>query len=202
MRNSGRIKGIAMTAKYVATYEQMDKLARRQADLFRRVSEGTLPAHNVLADLQRIIEGGSTMVDCDAAPFIPEGWEVRPADQLPGRVQGQVDATKLGLYLPEEQQSDGLIGHELRKKLEGKPVLPANVLDYLYENEHLIPEEWKDTTVYFWGTVYRDRGGIPWVCYLYWDGGGCRLCRGEWCWNCNCLSGGWLSGDPAAVLAS
>jgi hypothetical protein len=185
-----------MTTKHVVTDEQLGQLARRQADLFRRVREGTLSVQGVMSDLQRIIEGGSTMVDCDAVPFIPLGLEIRPEDQLPGHVHGQVDATKLGLYLSEEQKNGSAIqGHDLRKELEGKPVLPANVLDHLLKHPRLIPEEWKSKDVFFWGTVYRSRRGHLCVRYLYRSG---AVCYQGYDW----LHNDWCDHNPAVVLAS
>lgn len=48
--------------KQVVTDEQLGKLSRKQNDLFRRVREGTLPVADVLAALQRIIEGQTQTV--------------------------------------------------------------------------------------------------------------------------------------------
>jgi hypothetical protein len=36
----------------------------------------------------------------------------------------------------------------------GRRFLNASVLDYLMKNQELIPEEWKDKKVFFWGTLY------------------------------------------------
>jgi hypothetical protein len=188
-----------MATKHVVTGDQYRDVDRRMGEIKRQLNQkggSPLDPSGVLAMLQHIIEGGSTMVDCDATPFIPERWEIRPEDQLPGRVQGQVDATKLGLYLPVKQKDYDLIaGHKLRRKLEGKPVLPANVLDYLYENQHLIPEEWKGKTVFFWGTVYRDWYGLLCVRGIWWNPAGCywRACR---------LGSDWWGSPPAAISAS
>lgn len=48
--------------KQVVTDEQLGKLSRKQNDLFRRVREGTLSVAEVLAALQRIIEGQTQTV--------------------------------------------------------------------------------------------------------------------------------------------
>lgn len=136
-------------------------------------------------------------IDLDAAPYVPDGWKVKEH-----RKGGQFkwDPTKVKLHLSKNQQGGRTIeGHKLRKELAKEQVFNANLLDYLLkpENQHLIPEEWKQGNtqpIFFWGTIYRAS-----------DGGLCVrcLCRefGEWCWNA-----GWLSGlsdgdDPAAVLA-
>ena len=93
------------------------------------------------------------VIDCDAAPFIPEGWSIREADQLKNRVRGTFiwDPAKVRLYLSQGLEGGRIIeGNELRKELKSERVLNANVLDYLLEPEHrhLIPAEWKKSS--FW----------------------------------------------------
>ncbi len=140
------------------------------------------------------------LIDCSLPVFLPEGWSVLPdSEQLPNRVLGQVkfEPSKVKLHLDEGQKNGKRIqGHELRKKLVNEPVYTAHVLDYLLkpENQHLIPEEWKKKTVFFWGTIYRDSHGDLYVRYLDWIGG-----RWSWCYV-------WLGLDchdyvPAAVSA-
>jgi hypothetical protein len=81
------------------------------------------------------------------------------------------------------------------------PVMNANVLDFLLANPDLIPEEWKKDEhgntryIFFWGTVYRDRGGDLYVRYLCWGGD-------RWGWGSRWLGSGWDGDSPAAVLAS
>lgn len=144
------------------------------------------------------------IIDCDSAPYIPDGWKVKEGDQLPGRVRGQVvwDPAKINLYLSENQQNGKYIeGDKLQKELAKEPVLPANILDYLLKNPHLIPEEWKKDAngntryIFFWGTVYRDSGGNLYVRCLYFS-------DGRWYWDCLWLGLDWYDFDPAAVLAS
>lgn len=76
------------------------------------------------------------------------------------------DPLKVELYLDEHQCNNQKViaGHELYKKLENKSILNANVLDYLLENQHLIPKDWKKgkdkqpLQIFFWGTIYCPRG--------------------------------------------
>ena len=134
------------------------------------------------------------LINCDAKPSIPNGWSIVPdKEQLPNRVQGsfQWNPAQVKLYLSDQQRN----GHELKKKLADKEVLPANVLDYLLANKHLIPEEWKGESVFFWGTVYRDAYGSPSVRYLYWYGG-------RWDWSFSWLGRDWDGSYPAALRAS
>ncbi|WKZ26279.1 MAG: hypothetical protein QY304_02705 [Candidatus Paceibacterota bacterium] len=164
--------------------------------------------------VQRFLAGTVEVVIKDhiilgnADPFVPSGWEVekhqksgdlkltRDGDDL------YLDGKKIEFFLSPNQQCDKVIkGDKLRKELEGKPVLNANVLDYLLAHPDLIPDSWKvddqGRTRYllFWGTVYRSPGGRLCVRFLSWDGGG-------WDWDGYWLDDGCLSDLPAALLAS
>ena len=176
------------------------KLAFRRADYsnddIKRLCEG-----NVLADVRRVLLGHASItvvehaIDCDAQPFTPDGWSVEK-HQKGGTFTWDKEAQKDALYLSKGQQGSKYIeGNKLRKEMAGKPVLNANVLDYLLANPHLIPEEWKGKYVFFWGTVYRDRDGGLCVRYLYWGGG-------RWDWGGGWLDRGWGGNDPAALRAS
>ena len=148
--------------------------------------------------------GPRRLIDCDAAPFIPEGWTIKPEDQLTGAVGGQLefDPAKVLLYLDEDQK-DGkaIIGNELKGKLVDKALLKANVLDHLLANANLIPEAWKideqgrTRYIFFWGTVYRGPDGDRCVRCLCWG-------DGKWVWDCNWLDAEFVDQDPAAILAS
>ena len=133
------------------------------------------------------------IIDCDADPFLPNGWTV-----VEHQVGGQLefDPSKFELYLSKAQQGSNWIeGDKLRKELEGKPVLNDNVLDYLLEHQHLIPDEWKGKYTFFWGTIYRCRRDRLRVRYLCWHGL-------RWSWRYRWLGYNWYDGYPAAVLAS
>ena len=152
-----------------------------------------------LADFKLVLLGRATiqpikyLIDCDADPFLPNGWTVE-SHQKGG--QFVFDPAKVTLHLSKKQQSGGaIVGNDLRKELRRKPVLNANVLDYLLKNPHLIPEEWKDKYVFFWGTVYRYSNGLLYVRYLYFRGG-------RWGWGCYWLDDDWHGRNPAAVAAA
>ena len=112
-----------------------------------------------------------------------------------------MDGRKVVLHLSKRQQNGKwLRGYELCDELTGKPVLNANILDALYENTHLIPEDWKRDEkgniryIYFWGTIYRsaDRLFVRSLCFD----------RGGWGRRCDWLDRGWDFGGPATLLAS
>ncbi|MCC7004408.1 hypothetical protein IT397_00605 [Candidatus Nomurabacteria bacterium] len=139
------------------------------------------------------------LVDFDTPPSIPQGWTILPdAEQLPARMKGKMkfDPKKVGLHLDNGQKNGKVIqGNDLRKKLEKVPVFGAQLLDFLLENPHLIPEEWKGKAVFFWGTIYRDTVGDLYVRCLGWHGD-----RGYW--DYHWLDYDWSGNDPSAVLAN
>jgi hypothetical protein len=139
------------------------------------------------------------IIDCDAGPFCPEGWTVEHHNKS-GKLTW--DASKVTLYLSDGQKNGKVLeGNKLRKELADKPVLNANVLQYLLGHPHLIPEEWKvdengnTRYIFFWGTIYRNSLGGLCVRGLYWHGGG-------WHWCVFWLDLDWRGLNPAALCAS
>lgn len=131
---------------------------------------------------------------------IGEGWAIveKRADGL------YVNGHKVVLYLSKRQQNGKTIqGYDLRKELTGKPVLNVNLLDALYDNVHMIPEDWKKDEqgntrhIFFWATAYCDANGPPNICCLSFTDGGfwCRSAIG------NRINGRWQGSNPAALLA-
>ena len=134
-----------------------------------------------------------SIVDLDADPMVPNDWTVE--EHINGG-QFEFDSKRVILHLDEGQQDGGVVvGNELRKKLEGKNVYNANLLDFLLAHTDLIPEEWKGKTVFFWGTIYRRLDGYLYVRCLCWN-------DGRWRWNYNWLDGDFYGLYPAAVPAS
>lgn len=144
------------------------------------------------------------IIDCSVQPFCPDKWEILPPkEQISTRFQGSLKWDKVAqkeMFHLSEKQTTGnkwIKGNELRKELEDKKIvaLPANVLDYLLANPHLIPEEWKGKAVFFWGTIYRSSDGSLCVRYLYWGGS-------AWFWSGRWLDNGFDSDSPAVLPAS
>ena len=126
------------------------------------------------------IETAQHIIDCDAGPFVPKGWKV---EEHKKGGQLEWDSVKVELFLSENQKDGKYVeGNKLRKELANKPVLNANVLDYLLAHPQLIPEEWKKDGsgncryTFFWGTIYRNSAGRLSVRYLF-------FCGGEWRWR-------------------
>ncbi len=141
------------------------------------------------------------VIDCDAAPILlHKDWKIE--EHKPG---GQLiwDRTNLRLYLSENQHDGQYVrGDRLRKELADKPVLNANVLDYLLDHPHLIPEEWKNKVedeplhIFFWGTIYRYANDI-FVRYLHFE-----TENDCWSWASYDLEYLWQAHDPTVMLAS
>ncbi len=131
------------------------------------------------------------VIDLDADPFVPDGFSIE-SHKKGGKLEWNPD--KVSLWFSIEQRYGGAInGNSLQKMLGSKEVLNANVLYYLLFHPELIPDEWKNKAVFFWGTVYRHSDGHLCVRCLYWRGG-------KWFWG-----HGWLNHDfydisPAAVF--
>lgn len=158
----------------------------------------TLSEGNVLAKVLQVIKGQAEikmvehLIDCDAAPFVPDGWSVKEHKKTG---QLKFDPAKISLYLSKKQKKGVIGGHNLHKELNNKPVMNANVLDDLLVHPELIPEEWKGKNIFFWGTIYRDSDGNLYVRYLSSD-------ESKWYWVYYWLTGAFDSDDPAALFGS
>ena|SRR3990167_5766103 len=132
------------------------------------------------------------IIDTDKEPFFTEDWKV---EEHKGMGKIEWDVNKFSLHLEPEQERECLTGNVLQERLKDKPVLNANVLDYLLAHKELIPEEWKGKYIFFWGTVYRDSDDDLWVRCLRWGGG-------RWHWYYYCLDVDWDADYPAVVASS
>lgn len=141
-------------------------------------------------NLDNAVQGISLLIDCDASPFVPDGWKIEEHRKCG---QFKFDPAKVGFYCSPEQKGENLIeGNDLRKELAGKPVMNACVLDHLLVNTNLIPENWKSIWVYFWGTVYCDPEGDLCVRRLCWYDG--------WIWDASAIDVLWAEMMQAAVF--
>ena len=156
---------------------------------------------NVLTEIRKVILGQAEVklldcdvIDLDADPFVPEGFTF--VEHVVKGGQWQFNAKAIELYLSKEQKKGKAIGgNELRKRLKGKAVLNANVLDYLLAHKELIPDEWKDKWISFFGTIYRGSGDALYVRCLDWYGG-------RWHWGFFWLDNDWNSRNHVALRAT
>lgn len=65
---------------------------------------------------------------------------------------------KICLFVAEEQEIDSLSSKKLKKIFEEEKinVLNSNLLFFLEKHQELIPADWKDEVVVFWGTIYQE----------------------------------------------
>jgi hypothetical protein len=143
---------------------------------------------------EAIIKITQHRINLVADPFIPPKWSVGTHQKLEGKknIYLKWDSSKVALYLDPLQESEkSFDGVALHKKLNRKPVLNANVLDYLLAHPELIPENWKGKHVFFWGTIYSYYGHAL-VRYLYWHGSawkwGYRMLENDYGWHRNSLA--------------
>lgn len=151
------------------------------------------------SQLVKELSGNAILVNLDIAPK-------KPFDEL------EVEKHIGGGWVKLEKRADGLYmndrkivlhysvpdygwkltkGSEMLHMLRGYPVLNANVLDALIEHSHLIPDEWEEKIVFFWGSLFR--GFSLWVRYLSRNNNG-------WCsYECR-LDRGYVNFGPAALL--
>ena len=114
----------------------------------------------------------TAFIDCDAEPFVYEGMSVHQHHK-----GGQMawDASKIELWLSEEQKSGlSMSGHALLDEVSKKNPFNVNVLSFLVAHMDLIPKEWEEQRIIFWGTVYLN--GLGGLCIA-------SLTYGERGWN-------------------
>ena len=107
------------------------------------------------------------IVDLDSDPWLPEGWEIE--EHIQGE-QFEWEASRVKLFTSRLSEPDKhyISGHNLRKKVAGKPVFNVNLMVYLLDNQHLIPEAWKVKAIFFWGTILCHLGKNLYVSYMVW----------------------------------
>lgn len=144
---------------------------------------------------------GEHVVDCDKDPQAIGGLRLE-SHRKNGMVKLEkrgndlyTNGHKIDLYLSDNQKRDGyVVGTKLRKKLDDKPTLNANVLDYFLEHQELIPESWKGKCVFFWADIYRGSLDDLYVRCLCWRGG-------RWRSYCLWLDLSFYSSSPAVVAS-
>jgi hypothetical protein len=138
------------------------------------------------------------------ASFIGPGWSIA-ADETDSRSMAltELDLNKVRLVTMLNEGEKYIGGEEKLRRLKSSDYirLDADIFLTLWENQHLIPESWKEKVngniryIFFDGTVLRDSDGNGCVRFLCWDGG-------QWDWNVYWLGNDWNENYPSAVLAS
>lgn len=171
---SNRFEMTTKQAHEIATAFQRNDWTDREV---RQLAEGTL-----LADVLRVVKGHAfietkgLVIDCDADPYIPEeGWAVEQHQK--GGILQWNDVVQIVANSRPGNKHGTCSMESVRVSLN------ANVLFHLLENQHLIPEEWRETRIIFNGTTYRHNYSLGddvsdfCVCYLH------ELTGGGWSWD-------------------
>lgn len=139
------------------------------------------------------------IIDTDIDPKLP----FPEAKVIENRKMGKIkwDPSKFSFHLEPEQKTGYIKGKELRKRLEGKPVVNAAFMDYLQAHPDMVPESWKKDEqgrtrfIYAWGTIFRRSVGYLYVRYWCWGDG---ALRSDYDW----LGSNWDVQNPALVPAN
>jgi hypothetical protein len=136
--------------------------------------------------------------------FIGDDWSIQ-SDETDARsiALTELDLTKVQHVTMLKDGETYVKGEEKLKRLKASDYirLDADIFLTLWENQHLIPESWKEKVngntryIFFDGTVLRRSDGSRCVLYLFWPGG-------QWGWGVYWLGFDWYGGSPSAVLAS
>lgn len=165
----------------------------------QRFNQSSIDKPETIIPLWERIDNNSIRVNLDATPKLPfKGAKVK-WNEGSGSVTVErcgddlfVDGQRIVFHPDAGQQTGSIQGYELRTQLQDQRTLHTNVLDALFENQHLLPENWKldeqsqTRFIYFWAVGFRDASGRLFVRCLYWCDDG---------WHCD---GGWLASAGAS----
>ena len=156
----------------------------------------------------RVIVGEPKVIEIDRsesfnpAKLIGEGWTIEEQDER-SLALSELDLTKIQFKTMLKDDEPYVKGEEKLRRLKetGYIRLDAKIFQTLWENQALIPEDWKEKInnntryVFFDGTILRSPRGARFVLCLYW-----RV--GRWRWYYRWLGDDWSIGRPSALLAS
>lgn len=119
------------------------------------------------------------IIRLDATPAIFTEWEVYENSNETGYLK--INPIRFQLF-PTEKKIKKIkeIERMLREKQEVEKIIlgNSNLLDFLLENPHKIPSEWKGEKIFFRGTIFQDKEGYLIIRYLFFDKD-----MQEWKWN-------------------
>lgn len=157
----------------------------------------------------KVIVGGPNVITINHGRFNPkkfieDGWFILndETDARSTALTG-LDLIKVQLVTMLKDGETYIKGEEKLKRLKASDYirLDADIFLTFWENQHRIPESWKEKVngnirrIFFDGTVLLSPDGNRYVLFLYWRGG-------VWNWSGHWLNGDWDDINPSAVLAS
>lgn len=126
----------------------------------------------LMRNLRTVLLGLSTIepkfvIDCDKE-VDPARFALPECEVHEHRKRGQIPWNPDNIKL----QIHAHVVAGLQLYLRDKPVLNACALDFLIRNQELIPHQWRNWRIFFWGTVFVDPDQrTRRVCYMYHKGG-------------------------------
>ncbi len=134
----------------------------------------------------------------DPSAFMGKGWSIEEQDERSLRIT-ELDLNKVTFETMLRSGEVSIQSEEKIRRLKevGHIRLDAKVLQTLWEEESLIPENWKtsDGGILFGGTILRNSDGDRCVLCLRWNG---RV----WDWFYSWLDVDWYAEDLSVCLAS
>ena len=136
--------------------------------------------------------------------FIGRGWRVSANDTDRSSIDlSEIDLAKVQLVTMLKDEEVSISGEEKLRRLKtsGYIRLDADIFITLWENQHLIPDAWKDKVkgdtkfIFFEGTVLKGLDGNRFVLYMYW-------LDGAWSYGVSWLDDDWDYDDLSAVIAA
>ncbi len=100
--------------------------------------------------MSEVLTRGLYRINLSDDPFIPQNWKVyrhikQDSNWLWDPEELVLRTAKIGEYID---------ANELANRIGTKDLFNANLLDYLLSYSEIIPKEWIDKSVYFFGTIY------------------------------------------------
>ncbi len=130
-------------------------------------------------------------IDTNHLPVFPDEYSVVD-HQKNGELLLSKDRLET-LFLPKQNQEEGMLGAEILGLLSSKQKLNVAVADFLLKNSHTIPDSWRPYCVCFWGTLIKKPNNDPAVLYILWSGR-------DWDWGVRALKEKFDHNYPAAIL--
>jgi len=106
-------------------------------------------------------------VDSGEELHVPEGWSIRPEDQIVGAVRELFAVSEATILLIRPTAT---VGEDLCTEFAGFGCANVCVHDYFLVNPERYPESWKGSIVLFLGTIFHSQAnGLSYIEYLSWD---------------------------------
>ncbi len=174
-----KLEAEGFTPEHITKLGQFGNLAG-----IKSILEGTAVIRPTAEDASRVVTINETTIAVSLASspripffvkpyiesdFISNSWVI-----VEKKRDGElyVNDRRVCMYLSKRQGNDKEepTGYKIRDELAKRPTLHANILDALFDNQHLIPETWgydcegNARFIFFWCTIYGHANGASVGC--------------------------------------